>query len=716
MKAVAQIIRRDFKAIFHNISAIIVLLALCVLPSLYAWFNIKACWDPYSPNATRGIKIGVVNLDNGININNTTINIGDKVIEGLKDNHQLGWQVADKATAREAVEEGKYFAMITIPENFTENLTSILSSDVKQGEIIYTVNEKINAIAPKLTDKGASGIQETISKQVVETTSKAIFEVAKSIGVNLEKEIPKISEIYHKLVLLQSKFGEINNTVENTDQGLIKLKDIIREINDQLPTITQTILDAQTFVKNTETFLVTSKKVTGHIGPVIRNDLQLISELSATVEKDIVAIHELITSNSDNALQAVENLATKLDDLSKLNTGVTSFLQGLNHLSVQKPFTSLIDKLDASQAELNNFASTITTIRELLKSGDLAQLPNLDKLATVASSIHTITSRLYDNFDSSFQNQINAILDSAYQTAEGSLQILQGAQQILPDVTDFLKIASSSVDNGVKGIEYVKKESPKAEAAISNVVAKLGNITNEEGLQQLINLLKADVQKRSNFLTNPVEIKEERLFPMSNYGTSMTPFYTVLCLWVGALLLVSILTVEVKGSYTSNQVYFSKLFLFTVIVVIQAVIVSLGDLYLLKIYCVNKGYFILSNIFIGLIFMAIVYSLVSVLGNIGKVIAIILLVLQVAGSGGTFPIELTPKFFQNLYPFLPFTYAIGIDREVIGGIVERVLVKDIGMLVIYGVVVLLISVLFKKPLNNLLHGFIVRFKESGLGE
>lgn len=716
MKAVAKLIKRDFKAIFHNYSVIIVLLALSVLPSLYAWFNIQACWDPYSQNATQGLKIGVVNLDKGVSINNTTINIGDKVIEGLNDNHQLGWQVVDYTTAREAVDEGKYFAMITIPENFTEDLTSILSSDVKQGEIIYTVNEKINAIAPKLTEKGASGIQETISKEVVETASKAIFELTNSIGVNLEKEIPKISEIHNKLVLLQSKFGEINNTVANTDQGFIKLKEIIQQINDQIPTINQTILDAQTFVKNTQTFLETSKEVTGQIGPVIKNDLQLISELSATVEKDIVAIHELINNNSGNALQAVENLCTKLAVLSKLNAGVINFLQGLNNLSAKKPFTSLIDKLNASQAKLTSFVSTLTTVKEKLENGELTKLPNLDKLATVASSIHTITSQLYDNFDSSFQNQINDILDSAYKTAEGSLQTIQGAKDMLPDVTDFLKIASSSVDNGIKGIEYVKKELPKAEAAINNVVEKLGNVTNDEGLQQLVDLLKADVQKRSNFLTNPVEIKEERLFPMRNYGTSMTPFYTVLCLWVGSLLLVSILSVEAKGDFTSNQVYFSKLFLFAVIVVIQAVIVSLGDLYLLKIYCINKGLFILSNIFIGIVFTILVYSLVSVLGNVGKVIAIILLVLQVAGSGGTFPIELTPKFFRNLYPFLPFTYAIGIDREVIGGIVEKMLVKDISILVIYGVVALLISVLFKKPLNKLLHPFVVRFHESGLGE
>ncbi|MBM6839029.1 DUF3533 domain-containing protein, partial [Clostridium saudiense] len=170
--------------------------ALCIIPSLYAWFNIKASWDPYAQEATSGIKIGVVNLDKGANFNGKEINIGDEVVENLKDNKQLGWQFVSAEESEKNIENGIYYASITIPEDFSSNLTSILSDNIKKGEIIYSVNEKINAIAPKLTDKGATALQEQVSKSIVETVSNAIFGVANDLGIELEEQIPRITSIY----------------------------------------------------------------------------------------------------------------------------------------------------------------------------------------------------------------------------------------------------------------------------------------------------------------------------------------------------------------------------------------------------------------------------------------------------------------------------------------------------------------------------------------
>ncbi len=130
----------------------------------------------------------------------------------------------------------------------------------------------------------------------------------------------------------------------------------------------------------------------------------------------------------------------------------------------------------------------------------------------------------------------------------------------------------------------------------------------------------------------------------------------------------------------------------------------------------NPLLFVGGILFTSVVFTFIIYSLVSVFGNVGKVVSIILLVLQVAGSGGTFPIQLTPKFFQIIYPFLPFTYAISFARESIGGVVQSVLSRDIVILSTYIIVAILVSVFLKKPLNRLMSGFSDKFKESGLGE
>ena len=196
----------------------------------------------------------------------------------------------------------------------------------------------------------------------------------------------------------------------------------------------------------------------------------------------------------------------------------------------------------------------------------------------------------------------------------------------------------------------------------------------------------------------------------------MTPFYTVLSLWVGLLLLSSLLSAEVHGDYKPYQVYLGRGLTFTTIAVIQALIVSLGDIYILGVQSVNPVLLVLGSVFTSIVFTFIVYSLLSVFGNMGKAMGIILLVIQVAGSGGTFPIEVTPKFFQMVNPYLPFTYAISMLRESIGGIYYPVLYKDISILCIYIIVSLLIALPLKKPINKIYKVFNGKFSESGLSE
>ena len=237
-------------------------------------------------------------------------------------------------------------------------------------------------------------------------------------------------------------------------------------------------------------------------------------------------------------------------------------------------------------------------------------------------------------------------------------------------------------------------------------------INNNDDVNELITLLKSDVLKRSEFLKQPVDLVENRLYPIENYGSAMTPFYTVLSLWVGILLLMSLLSTNVHGDYKPSEVYFGRGLTFLTLTIIQALIVSLGDIYLLKVQVLNIPLFILISVFTSIVFTSIVYSLVSVFGNIGKAIGVILLVIQVAGSGGTFPIQVTPKFFQNVHPLLPFTYAISAMRETIGGIYMPNLTKDISVLAIFILIFVLFTIFLKKPINKITKKVQDKFNES----
>lgn len=716
MKKIFEIFKTDIKNIFKNYAALIVVIALCILPSLYAWFNIKASWDPYSQDATSGIKIGVINKDIGTSMNGEDINIGDEVVTNLKENKQLGWQFVSEEEGKENLEKGTFYATIMLPENFSEDLTSILSDDVVKAEIIYTVNEKINAIAPKLTDKGATALQQQVTEELVETVGSAIFGVANDLGIELEAQIPKISSIYNSLVTIQNSFGSINTTVDKAYGGAEDIQSLISEIQTDIPKIKETITNAKDLSGNVQEFINSSQDTVGKLAPLVKQDIKIINEVSNTIGDSIEAVKNAISSGAENAPAMLQNLIDKVESIKASAESLVKILNSLNKFTPGKPLTPVIEQI----TEVNNFISsaldTLNDIEGKISNGINVDLTLFNNIISMANNISSITDGIYNSFDSTILPELNNVLSEAYTVAQGTIEILKAAEEKLPKVEDILDIAFESADKGVEGIALIKEKLPEAENMINNLVEKLDGISNEEDLMEVVNLLKADVEKRSDFLSAPVNIVENRLYPMGNYGSAMTPFYTVLSLWVGVLLLASIITVEKHGDYTATQVYFGKLLLFVGISIIQSLIVSLGDLYILKIYCSNPMLFVAGTIFTGITFSFIVYSLVSVFGNVGKVMAIILLVLQVAGAGGTFPIQLTPKFFQMINPYLPFTYSISFAREAIGGVVASVLQKDIIVSFIYIGISIVIALMLKKPLNKLFEGFVKNFKKSEIGE
>ena len=716
MNNILKIYKDDIKKIFTNYAALIVFIALSILPSLYAWFNIKASWDPYGKEATSQIKIGVVNKDKGAELKGEFKNIGNQIIDQLKENDVMGWQFVSEKEAVKAVEEGSYYAMITIPEEFSENILSLITDDIKKGKIIYTVNEKVNAIAPKITVKGATAVQENVNKTVIETVSDIVLSTAKDLGIEVEGQLPKLDNLYDKLVEIQSKFKDLYETTDLAYDGVNKVADLVTNLQNDIPLITDTLNSTKGLATNLIDFISKSQTEINNIAPTIKTDIGLVRDLADEVSSYVDVVINAINTGSENANVLLGNLNTKVSGLRDYLTSIRVLVEKINGHSQNGALSDVLNNLITAENTLNQLYNEIESIKNSLANGNLIDTSKLENAKTVLNDVSNITGNLYDRFDSEILGNINTILNTANDSAKSALEILKRAQDKLPKVEEILTTVSALCNKGNEGIKYAKDNLPRAEEIVNEVTSKVAKIKDSSDLKDLLKLIANNVEERSNYLTSPVELEENSLYPMRNYGTAMTPFYSVLSLWVGMTLLVSMFSAEAHGEYNHMEVYFGKLLLFLTIGMTQALIVALGDLYLLKIYCVNPALFVTGILFTSITFVAIVYSLVSVFGNVGKVTAIILLVLQVAGSGGTFPIQLTPKFFQIINPFLPFTYAISFARESIGGVVQSVLVKDIVIMLIYIVVAILISIFLKKPINNLLSGFTKKFHESGLGE
>lgn len=712
MKNIFKIYKNDLKDIFTNKVLLVIIIGLCILPSLYAWFNIKASWDPYGN--TGNISVAVINEDSGAEIMNKKVNMGDELVKELKTNKDLGWKFVDRKKALEGVNSGKYYAYIEIPSNFSENLTSLVSKDIKKGTIIYTVNEKINAIAPKITSKGATTIQNEVNQTVVKTVSEVVLKAFKEAGIEIEKQLPKLSTLENNLVEVQGKFKDIDKVVDTAVDATDKVSDIIKDIQNDMPLIKDTITNSKNLSSDIKSFLNDSKTGLSQLSPILKNDLGLISEISSNAKNAVSDLIDAINKGSESAPQLIDNLSTKLSDLASSTNTLTKFLEKLNKLVPGNQLKSVIDSLNSISAKLDTAVSSLQTIKNQVANGEKPPLTNLNNLLKVIGDVNTITSSILNNFDSKIQGPISNIIEDSFKVADNIIAVLDSAEKKLPAVEDILNTTLSFSGSAEKGASFIKEKLPYAKSVVDTLVDSMKKINNSSEVNELISLLKSNVLKRSDFLKQPVDLVENRLYPIKNYGSAMAPFYTVLSLWVGILLLMSLLSTNVHGDYKPNEVYFGRGLTFLTLTMIQALIVSLGDIYFLKVQAVNIPLFILISVFTSIVFTAIVYSLVSIFGNVGKAIGVVLLVIQVAGSGGTFPIQVTPQFFQNVYPLLPFTYAISAMREAVGGIYMPNLTKDISTLAIFIVVFVIFTVFFKKPINKVTEKIQDRFNESDL--
>lgn len=896
MKQIWRIYTTDVRNVAKHWAAIVMVVGLMILPSLYAWFNIEASWDPYGN--TNNIPIAVSNEDVGVNLYGKDINIGNEVVGGLKENDGFDWKFVDEKQAIHGVERGEYYASITIPKDFSEKITTILSDNPQKPEIDYFVNEKVNAITPKITIKGASGITEEVSKNFVKTVNGEIFKIFNELGIDLETSLPSIEKVKDMLFKIEAQFPEMYTLVDTALTDAAKAQELVKTAQDTLPTVENVIRDGQQMTKDLDSFLTKNNETLEQIPATVKQDLLMLKQgadgasqltdfllnpssqvdfnqlnqegykaiaenvndtvtgaLGATrnmldeLQRDVnnIANNPLMnTEEKKAALQdysnriqgridaissvieflqklqegaptqagkdflgkRIDNLTkvqTKLVDIQKdlqagidainkgeeikqtviddLNKGIQSandavdtaekdyndtFVtdyqtivgavddvknKGINGLDSSKEaltilnarFTAMNQMIDDilpvlqdvnkiasdvnSSQNLNGTIDTLNQISASLEKGidatnvaiqaiNQGQQPAKDVIESinaVSKDVSTKLDSILARYDSEIVPSFNEAIARTKRMSADVTKILGEANSSIPDVKKLLEDASKGLVDGTKTVEDVKAEMPATEQKIKELANKIREFESQEDVNEIIRLLKNDFEQQSDYVANPVDLKENKLFAMPNYGSAMSPFYTVLALWVGALLMVSLLTVEVHEEgveYKSYQIYFGRFLTFLTIGLAQAFIVSMGDIFLLGTYVADKFWFVLFSLFISAVFVCIVYSLVSVFGNVGKSLAIILLVLQVAGSGGTFPIQMLPNFFQAIYPFLPFTYAISVIRETVGGMIWDIVIIDLLALSVFVVIMLVLALVLKTRINKSSEKFVENAKGS----
>lgn len=711
MKKILGIAKRDFKAIITNWVMLVVTIGLIILPSLYAWFNIKSSWDPYGN--TKGIKVAIVNEDTGSIIKDQTLNIGDMLVEKLKENTNMGWRFISKDEAENGVELGKYYASIIIPEDFTKSLTSILDGKLIKPRLIYTVNEKSNAIAPKITDKGVSTIKDEVDAEIVKTVDEVLLGIINEAGITVINQKDKIEKIANVIYYLDNNINEIEDSIRKGNEGIDKINEISSKLSEFMPNLEVTLTDGMAIMEEGKGYLEEGKVSFENLNSKIKKDFD---DIIASLNKVKSKIEEINPSEGkEELLKKIDKVTLDINALVSKLDGLISTLERVNKILNNVEIKNTIASLKEAKEKLSSIVSYIGEIKVDIENKNFEEVKN--QLLKIFDEGLSKIEGVYNKYDSEIAPFIKKAADYGINTLNLGISFFEEAKGEIPNINNILNLLNDKSVKISKDVDKVLEAFPSLKESLHSFRLKIDEVKGKGDLTELESLLDINPKEEGSFLSSPIEVEENVLFHIPNYGSAMSPFFTTLALWVGALILMSLLAVDPPHGdieYTPAQKYFGKLITFTTIGVLQGLTVSLGDIYILKAYVKEPMLFIIFSMFISLIFMIIIYTLVSTLGNVGKAIGVILLVLQISSSGGTFPVEVMPTFFKIIHPTLPFTYAIGLMRDATGGVVRELLIKNISVLILFGVLFIIIGVLFKGYLNRKGEYFKEKLKKSGM--
>lgn len=689
MKQIIEIFKSDIKEIFRKVNTWIIIIGLIFLPSMYAWPNILSSWDPYSH--TNNIKVAVISEDEGATVEGKNVNLGESLITNLKGNKNLDWQfVSSKQQAENGVKIGDFYASIVIPKSFSSDITSITRGELKKATIEYTVNEKINAISPKITNSGASALANTIGKNFVEVANGVIFEKLHEAGVKFEENLPAIEQVKEKINNLNDNFSHYENSLNELIGKVDRGYNVLNTIQGTLPEIDRAATNSIMLANKTN---VTIKNIE-NFNEIMLKNINTQFDKVIEISGEVVKVAELIQkkpTNPEETKAKMKALDSRLEAAEKRLDIAKGIFEYLNSLSDQNFFQKQLTKI-------NTMKSDITKLRSLNKK----IYSNIDNYYAISAKVKAdfLTTAKRVNVNSiDFKKKLNTevaplikrVLTNADTKIRNVSSVISRAQAKIPTINAKISEAEVKIQTVQGKLLKLQGEMPEIKEKVQKLTGIVNKADGEIDTNALFNLLKVDYKQQAEFFANPVQLKENQLYHIKNYGSAMTPFYTVLSIWVGALLMSSLLTTKVEdeeNKYKPYQKYFGRGLLFMIISLLQTLIITLGDMYLLGTQANSPYRFVIYALLISLLFSAIIYTTVCLLGNVGKAVCIILLVLQIGSSGGTFPIQMTSSFFQALYPKVPFTYSISLLREAVGGVYIPAVNRDMKILLTYLVITL----------------------------
>ncbi len=722
MMNVLRIFKRDLLRLLHAPAALVVVLVLAILPSVYTWYNVVGFWDPYEN--TGDLKVSVVNLDRGGETELTgRMDVGEQITQQLRSDHRLDWQFSTYDEAMDALNRGEVYAAFVIPEDFTAQLLTLTTGDFQQPKIRYYVNEKAGPVAPKITDTGATTLEETVNSTFVSTVSDvAVQAVDEALGRSHEEMARIRSEA-------AARADEASQALAEARAGLAGSADDARAAAGRMGDLEQKAVSAQGQIDEAAALL------------------EDVSDLSGSLAEDVAQLNAQATPAISSALVAVSQASAKANALVGSISGAVSGAQGTLDAAISqgeameaqnealiaylRQTADGLPSTDPAKQQLNAAADALETQNQNLAN----TLDSLKAASGSAAAANASLTQAADAMNSAVQNATDAA-GSIWDDAAGALipeavTLLEQVSQAASGLSGSISAAKATVDEGLtvakqlrgalegtaEALEQTDGLLASLEEAFAGLSTDINALSNAHGLEEFLGVDELNAQKIAAFMGSPTEVETVELYPLNAYGSAMAPLFMNLTFWIGAFMLLVIMRQEVDGrgirNMTIAQSYLGRFLLFALIAALQAIICCAGVL-ALGVQTANAAALILAAVVASLAYLSIIYALSVTLQHIGKGICIVLVFAQIPGATGLYPIEMTSGFFQTIYPLFPFTYDIGAMREAICGFYGAHYLMDLAVLGLFFAVFMAFGLGVRPHMANVNRMVADQIRQSGL--
>lgn len=754
-----RIFWRDFRSVTNSAIPLICAVGLVIIPSLYAWFNIAGAWNVY--NNTGSLKVAVANLDEGYrsDIVPTRIDVGEKLVSALRSNDQLGWTFTSRHNAVEGVRSGEYYAAIVIPQSFSRDMMTLFSPQIHHAKITYYTNAKQNPMAPIITGKGATTVRDQINQTFTKTMTSVALDVASAMSSALRTDEARTSldSFVKNVDAAASQARSLSGVIGAYSAVLSSAGDVVDAASAMLPhgggasdgagdnSGSGTGLQdaARSAIDSASREAKAARNSARDTSSAVKNALKQSDDAFANAQKAVTSLLDTVSTSSrtsaselsslaertDALAQSYASLSGKLTDLaSRLHSRAGQLRDQANSSSsqlVSSALTRAADRLDSTADRISSQAQALTRVHDSLSSGSAAlkkaaesvtgRTDNLEKQRqeaqqALASARREITSA-QNQASSQFTSATSSLAQIVSDASSTGLTLTGLMDQALNNAGQASEKMNGSLATTLDNLTDTQKRLGKLADELSSFSQRAREALNSGATDALKQLSSEEPETLAGLVSQPVGVERHAVFEVKTFGSQMTPLYGILAVWVGATLMSASTSGVVSERkkrglrrLTKNQEFWGRYLSILFMTELQALWLSLGCLFFLKVQYARMDLFILTFQIAAFVFSFFIYCMGAAFGVVGKAICVIVMIIQVSGSSGQYPTQLMPAFFGRVRPWLPATYAMDALRAAIAGVYNNDWLWNIGMLCLFLIPSALLGLVVREPLKKLMAG------------